>query len=553
MTAMPAGRTRARTRYAEEGHLTGELLDRQLEQAAAACGSRTAIVDGAHRLTYHEMFQRVESLAHALRGRGIGPGDVVSFQLPNWWEASVVHFATIRIGAISNPLVPILRHRELRFMLQQAGSKIVFVPSTFRGFDHAALASRLCDEVATLEAMVTVRGARDQALTFDGLLGEGTRLAESNGGGEPAPVRSADDPVLLLYTSGTESRPKGVVHSHNGLVYENRTMIERYSLSERDAVFMPSPVTHISGLLYGIHLPVALRTKVALLDQWRPEQGRDLIRTENCTFTVGATPFLSGLVDVGPENGAGTSLRYFVCGGADVPPQLIRLADEKLKCVAVRAYGSTEFPTLSAGGPGDSVERRATTDGQILGAAEARVLTGDDTVAPPGVVGDLYVRGPEAFLGYLDASDTDATIGPDDWISTGDQAVIDAGGYVRITGRTKDIILRGGENISAKEVEEILGEHPAIREVAVVAMPDKVLTEKACAFVVPRPGATLDLGELVRHLESTNTARQKFPERLELVESLPKTASGKVQKVVLRQIVKERLAAEQRAALSTDS
>ncbi|MBB2940022.1 cyclohexanecarboxylate-CoA ligase [Amycolatopsis bartoniae] len=528
------------------------MLDRQLEQAAAACGSRTAIVDGAQRLTYGNLFRRVESLANAMRGRGIGPGDVVSFQLPNWWEASVVHFATIRIGAISNPLVPILRQRELRFMLRQARSKIVFVPSTYRGFDHAALASRLCAEVATLETMVVVRGARDQALTFDGLLGEGAPSTGPNVPDEQVVVRSADDPVLLLYTSGTESRPKGVVHSHNSLVYENRTMIERYSLSDRDSVFMPSPVTHISGLLYGIHLPVALRTKVVLLDQWRPERGRDLIRTENCTFTVGATPFLSGLVEAEPENGAGSSLRCFVCGGADVPPQLIRLADEKLKCVAVRAYGSTEFPTLSAGGPGDSVERRATTDGQILGAAEARVLTDGGTVAPPGVAGDLYVRGPEAFLGYLDVSETEATIGPDGWISTGDQAVIDAEGHVRITGRTKDIILRGGENISAKEVEEILGEHPAIREVAVVAMPDRVLTEKACAFVVARPGARLDLDDLVRHLESTDTARQKFPERLELVESLPKTASGKVQKVVLRQLVKERLAAEQ-AALRTDS
>ncbi|NYI93645.1 cyclohexanecarboxylate-CoA ligase [Amycolatopsis endophytica] len=524
--------------------MTDELLDRQLEQAAASRGSRTAIVDGAHRLTYADLFRRVESLAHAMRERGIGPGDVVSFQLPNWWEASVVHFATIRLGAVSNPLVPILRHRELEFMLRQADSKMLFVPSRHRGFDYAALASRLCHELPSLEAMVVVRGAHGRALTFDGLLEAGAPFAEPAG----ATGRSADDPALLMYTSGTESRPKGVVHSHNGLVYENRTMIVRYALSDRDAVFMPSPVTHISGLLYGIHLPVALRTKVALLDQWRPERGRDLVSAENCTFTVGATPFLNGLVDAEPEDGSGSSLRYFVCGGADVPPHLVRLADEKLKCVVVRAYGSTEFPTLSAGSPGDSVERRANTDGQIIGAAEARVMTDDGTVAPPGVAGDLYVRGPEAFLGYLDAKDTEAAIGPDGWISTGDQAVVDTEGYVRITGRTKDIILRGGENISAKEVEEILGEHPAIREVAVVAMPDEVLTEKACAFVVPRPGAALGLGDVVRYLESTGTARQKFPERLELVESLPKTASGKVQKVILRQMVKERLAAEQAAS-----
>lgn len=391
MIAMPTGRARARKRYAEQGQLTDELLDRQLEQAAASRGSRTAIVDGAHRLTYADLFRRVESLAHAMRERGIGPGDVVSFQLPNWWEASVVHFATIRLGAVSNPLVPILRHRELEFMLRQADSKMLFVPSRHRGFDYAALASRLCHELPSLEAMVVVRGAHGRALTFDGLLEAGAPFAEPAG----ATGRSADDPALLMYTSGTESRPKGVVHSHNGLVYENRTMIVRYALSDRDAVFMPSPVTHISGLLYGIHLPVALRTKVALLDQWRPERGRDLVSAENCTFTVGATPFLNGLVDAEPEDGSGSSLRYFVCGGADVPPHLVRLADEKLKCVVVRAYGSTEFPTLSAGSPGDSVERRANTDGQIIGAAEARVMTDDGTVAPPGVAGDLYVRGPK--------------------------------------------------------------------------------------------------------------------------------------------------------------
>lgn len=546
---MPTVSATARQRYLSGGQWTDEFLDDQLEQAAAAVPSRIAVVEGDWRLTYRDLRQHVERLAGALRSRGIGKGDIVSFQLPNWWETSVIHFAAIRIGAVSNPIGTILRERELRFIIEQTQSKILFTPSSYRGYNHSGLADKLRNELDALQECVVVRdhAVERAAATSLGSLLDVSAAEQIHGlqGGETTP-RSADDPVLLMYTSGTESDPKGVVHSHNTLMYETRSMIEQFALTDRDSIFMPSPVTHVSGLLYGIHLPVALQTKVALVDLWRPVDAREVIRAEKCTFTVGATPFLKGLVDLeSTDDRPPSTLRYFVCGGADVPPNLIRSAADKLECIAVRAYGSTEFPTASAGAPDDDLEQRAMTDGRILGAAEARVLDEQGAVAPAGTPGDLQVRGPEGFLGYLDTSLTAKSLSPEGWISTGDRAVIDSAGYLQIVGRTKDIILRGGENISAKEVEDLLLEHPAISDIAVVAMPDDVLTERACAFVVPRPGMTVTLSDIVGYLESMSVARQKFPERLEIVDALPKTPSGKVQKAHLRNRIKEILLAEQ--------
>lgn len=532
----PRVTSRARQSYGGDAW-DDRLLDSYLDDAVAVAPDRCAIVDGPQRLTYRDLDERVAAAAGLLSRAGIAKGDVVSFQLPNWWEAFVIHFAAIRIGAISNPLMPIMRERELGFMLAQSGSRILFVPETYRGFAHRQMAEGLQADLPRLEHVIAVRGPESDT-SFAHLLGQGPS-------DHPVVGRHADDPVLLLFTSGTESEPKGAVHSHNTLGYEDRSIIEHFDLGADDVVFMPSPVAHITGVLYGFHLATFLASTVVFQDRWDPAVALETIERERCSFVLAATPFLQGLVDEVARSPRDTSsLRTFSCGGADVPPQLIRLATERLGCIAARVYGSTEFPTLSAGRGQDALDRRAETDGRVIGAAEVRITDEDGRPAAAGVTGDIYVRGPEAFLGYLDVARTKASVDADGWFGTGDRARIDADGYIAIAGRTKDIIVRGGENISAKEVEDLIFEHPDVQEVAIVAMSDPVLVEKACAVVVPTPGAVVDLDVLVAHLTAMRIARQKLPERVEIVSELPKTPSGKVQKFRLREYVAERIEAE---------
>ena len=534
---IPAGR-RDRARLA--GHWQDRLVDSCVGAAAAERPEAVAVVDGAVTLTYGNLERSVRAAAASLAALGVGRGEVVSWQLPNWHEAVILHHAVLRLGAVSNPIVPIYRHREVGYILRQAESQVVVVPGDFRGFDYPAMIDDLRPGLPSLRHIVTVRPAGEAdgrtALRFDELL-------QGDPGFAGTAARHADDPMLLMFTSGTTAHPKGVVHTHNTLDYECRSIIEVYGLGPGDVVFMPSPVTHITGLLYGLLMPAMLRTRVVLQDVWDATAALRLIERQRCSFTMAATPFLHGLVhhrDL-PSFDL-TSMRVFACGGADVPPALIRQAGDRLGTTATRVYGSTEFPTLSTSPPDAPPDKRAGTDGRAIGAAEYRVVDDADADLPAGQAGELLVRGPELFPGYLAAADNDGAFTPDGWFRTGDLAVADLDGYVSIRGRKKDIILRGGENISATEVENLLFEHPAVREAAVVAMPDPVLTERACAFIVPEAGQTPTLPELTAFLLGQQLAKQKLPERLELVAELPKTQSGKVQKFRLRELIRDKLA-----------
>jgi cyclohexanecarboxylate-CoA ligase len=510
-------------RWRGSGHWPGRLLDSYLDDAAARLPQRTAVVDGANRPTYAQLADRVGTVTAGLRELGVTPGDVVAIQLPNWWEALVAHLAVIRLGAVSNPLMPILREREMRFALTTARSRVLLVPGTFRGFDHATLGARLRDELADLEHVVVVRGSGP--LTFDGLDGADTAAA---------PGREPTDPAVLLYTSGTESDPKGAVHCHETLAAEDLSMIEHLGLTGDDVVWMPSPVAHVTGVLYGFHLATMLATTVVYQDVWDPGVALELVERERCSVTVAATPFLHGVVHH-PDRDAHdlSSLRVFACGGADVPPGLVLDATAALDCLVVRVYGSTEIPTATAGHASDPPELRAGTDGRPVGAAELRVVDPDDgRPLPPGEPGLLLARGPELFAGYLGRP---SPVDQEGWFPTGDLGSVDDAGFLTVTGRSKDIILRGGENLSAKEIEDLLYAHPDVADVAVVAVPDPVLTERACAVVVPRPGAEVTLESLGAFLGGQGVARQKCPERLEVVGELPRTPTGKVQKFRLRE------------------
>ena len=340
-----------------------------------------------------------------------------------------------------------------------------------------------------------------------------------------------------MFTSGTTGQPKGVLHSHRTLLADAQSIADLYRM-RADRVYMPSPVGHVTGLVYGVLMPLLMDGSCVLQAEWDADAGADLIERHGCTVCVGATPFLRGLTEAYRRRGRSSSLRAFICGGADVPPSLVRAAEGVLGSTVARAYGLTEMPTVTCGGPDDPEAIRADTDGRLTGSSQARLA------APAAGTGELEVRGPELCLGYLDPADTAASFTADGWFRTGDLARLGPDQDVTIVGRAKDIVVRGGENISMKEVEDYLAAHPHIADVAIVGVPDEVLGERACAFVVARDRAP-SLEEVASYLSAQGIARHKLPEYLLVAETLPRTLSGKIQKFRLRQQAVELLAAGQ--------
>lgn len=520
------------------GHWGDATLRDHLARAVAATPERTAIVarrsetGEERRIGYRELDALATRVALSLRERGVGRGDVVSFQLPNWWEFSVLHLACLKLGAVSNPLMVIFRQRELRFMLGLAESKVLVVPHRFRGFDYPAMAAEVQAEVPTLRDVFVVGGAGAQA--FDRLLepaGDPAAFAEAK--------LSADDIIQLLYTSGTTGEPKGVMHTSNTMLSNLGPFAARLGLDGDDVIHMPSPLAHQLGFMYGIVLPVMLGGTAVLQDIFTaPEMARQ-VREERASFTMGATPFLNDLTEHVAQTGEGTpSLRVFVSAGAPIPRALVAKARQVLGAAIISAWGMSENGAVTTTRIEDDGERATTTDGCPLPGMELRILGAGGEVLPPGAEGSLQVRGCSNFAGYLKRPELDPA-DPDGWFDTGDLARMDAQGYIRIAGRSKDIIIRGGENIPVVEVEGLLYRHPAVAEVAVVGVPDARLGERACAYVRLRDGASLSMGEMVAYLEAQKMARQYMPERLEVVAELPRTPSGKIQKFRLREMARE--------------
>jgi len=502
----------------------GEVLRRE----ARARPGKTAVVDARTRLTYAALDELVDRVVAGLRAHGVRPGETVSCLLPNRAEAVVLFYATARLGAVYSPIVPIYGAREVRFILRQTGSVLAVVPSHFRGVDYPALIERVRPDVPSLRSLVAI----DEAFP-SGFLGS-PRARAGDGPAEPGAI------ATILYTSGTTADPKGALHSHRTLLTEASATEQLHRLGDDEVFVMPSPVSHISGLLYGMLLPITLGATSVLMETWDPERFLDLVEQERGTYSAGATPFLQGVVD-SPTLARRDlrSLRIFPCGGADVPPELIRRAIDRLGIRSGRGYGSTEFPSItSSSGRGVPLAKRAETDGAPIGPNEIELRDDAGNRVPVGGTGEVWARGPELFLGYRDPSLDAEAFDAAGFFRTGDLGFVDGDGYLTITGRVKDIIVRGGEKISAKEIEDLLFEHPKVRHVAVVPMPDPKLGERVCAFVVPAdPASPPALEELVGFLTERELSRRKLPERLEIAEDLPTTASGKIRKDMLRESI----------------
>ncbi len=528
--------------YTSARKWSGSTLAEAARTRAISDPARTIAIEGERTLSYAQLLSQARRLHTAMHDLGLQAGDVVSFQLPNWLETLVINLAACIGGYICNPIVPIYRDAEVEFILRDAKSKLLFVPETFRSIDYEPMTARLRARLTDLRSVVTVRGSNFHSDSFERFSGASDSSAEAAGEyPDPNTVK------LLLYTSGTTGKPKGVLHSHNTLSSELAAVASFWKLSESDVILMPSPVTHITGYLYALEASAFIGAKIILMDRWDADEAVRSIMNHEVTFCVGATPFLVELTAAAHRAGLCLpSLKRFVTGGAPVPPDAIRRANAQFKnCLAFRVYGSSEVPTVSLGVDEVSdIERGATTEGRIV---NNRVRICDPVTGVAlgiGEEGEITVCGPEVMLGYTDWDQTLAAFDAEGYFHTGDLGKIDDEGYLTITGRQKDLIIRGGENISPKEIEDFLHRHPGIREAAVIAIPNARLGEGVCACIIPVSGAEITREAIARFLDSQRIAKQKWPERVELMSEFPRTAAGKVRKNLLRETLAAIIASE---------
>lgn len=503
-----------------------------LVSLTVASGARSA-------LTYAEIDRRAWRAAAGLHRLGLRKDDVLAAQLPNSWEFVVLYIACRRLGIVFNPVMPIFREHELRFMLRHGEAQAFAIPKVFRGFDHEAMAQALQSELPDLKHLI-ITGS-DGPNGFDAQLMDPAlddavpdlRAISARDRGD------ANDVCQLIYTSGTTGEPKGVMHTANTMYSNLVAYAARLGLGASDVVLMASPMAHQTGFMYGFLMPVMLKAPMVLMDSWDKALAARLIGEEHVTFTMASTPFLMDLTNAVEDLGTdSSSLRIFLCAGTAVPGALVERAHKVLGTKIVSAWGMTENGAVTVVSPSDPDARSITTDGYVLPGMELQIRAADGTVLPAGLEGALYVRGCSNFGGYLKRPQWNA-VDAEGWFDTGDIARMDKDGYIRICGRTKDVIIRGAENLPVVEIEGVLYKHPDIQQVAIVAYPDERLGERACAFVVPKDRKTFSFEEMVRFLDSQHLAKQYYPERLEVVDRLPSTASGKIQKFALRTMLRE--------------
>ncbi|MEU6730128.1 AMP-binding protein [Nonomuraea wenchangensis] len=511
--------------WRRRGFRTEERIGDLLDHGATRWPDRPAIITAHGETSFAELAATSAAVARTLLAGGVRPGDAVCWLLPTGPHAVAVAAAIWRIGAISSPIVPLYGPREIRTVLDQIrpAAVVTYADDRRRAYpDEFDEALRDLGHEPAARLLTTGRSAGWRAAD-----GEGPGALPS--GAEPA---APEDPCLVLFTSGTESEPKGVVHSVAGLRHELRTTVVEWGLTFRDRMVMASPVTHITGLLQGFMIPCQVGATAVLMERWDPAACAELADRTGATYMAGATPFLRELLGVYAAEGRNRSpLRQYCCGGAAVPPDLIRHAGE-LGIAAYRAWGMTELPTATLPNELDPLEFRAETDGRLAPGVELRVVDSSGRDAEPGEAGELLLRGPEMMLGYVREELNAHAFTPDGWFRTGDLGSLAADGQVRITGRLKDVINRGGEKFSAREIEEAIVRHPDVAAVAIVPVPGGRLGERIGAAVVSdREDLTLE--EVGRAVTGQGLARHKQPELLRVVRSLPTNPTGKINKAAV--------------------
>jgi cyclohexanecarboxylate-CoA ligase len=524
--------------FRERGYWLDKTPHQLLAEAVARYPDKLAVVsdraDRMHerRFTYAELSVLVERAAASFSRIGVTRGDIITVQLPNWWEFVVTALACSMIGAVINPVMPILRERELLYILSFCKSKVLIVPKIYRGFDYECMVDCILTGLPDLAHLIVVGGDEN---SFESVLlpEERDRDAAQAVSDELRP----DELCLVMFTSGTTGTPKGVMHHANAMIACTKSLAISLGLSSEDILLVSTPMGHMAGYVALMMESIYLGATMILQDVWSVQRGMELMVRENVTFTA-VTPL--HLLDICDAVKAGANrperLRLMLCTGSPIPSVLIERAAAELGLVVCSLWGMTEALGATLTNPASALRKAATTDGSPVAGMQIRVVDGEGNDKRSGESGRLLVRGSQMFMGYYRSPD--AAVDEGGWLDSGDLAYIDEEGYVRISGRMKDVVIRGGENIPVVEIENILYEHPNVAAVAIVGFPDARLGERACAFIVQNGGPKLDLPALQAFLAINKVSKQFWPERLELVAHLPRTASGKIQKFKLKEMLR---------------
>jgi acyl-CoA synthetase (AMP-forming)/AMP-acid ligase II len=524
--------------FRAKGYWDPNSLAYYIDTFAAADPDRLALTDNYTELSRGELRAQAYRLALSFTKLGVVAGDRVHVQLPNWNEFVVIYVALARIGAVLVPTMPVYRGDEVKYVLENSGAKISIVTSDFRSFNYVDMIAEIRKTTPAIEHVIVVRGAAtDGNLSYDDLIAGDSVPTDD----ELGPLPSPDVAHAVIYTSGTESRPKGCQHTFGTMSFTgHRLAADVFALTEDDVMFMPTPITHATGLAAGIMMPLMYGAGVHLIDVWEPNEGLRQIAKYKTTLSMAATPFLQmalGALKADPSHDM-SSMRVWASAGAPIPEAMLQDWKALIPgCLALPVYGNSEALVVTAMRYDDPPEKVVSTDGRAPEGVHLEIRDEEGNAVPAGKEGEIKFTSPGMLLGYWnDPEKTAATIGPDGFFATGDLGRVDDDGFLRVTGRIKDIIIRGGLNISAREVEENAAMHPNVAAIAAVSMPDDRLGEKVCAFIVA-DGAELTVAELAAYLQGErHIAPPKCPEKIIYVTELPTTATGKVKKFELRQI-----------------
>ncbi|EKO9781793.1 medium-chain fatty-acid--CoA ligase [Escherichia coli] len=528
-----------RAAYRQQGLWGDASLADYWQQTARAMPDKIAVVDNhGASYTYSALDHAASCLANWMLAKGIESGDRIAFQLSGWCEFTVIYLACLKIGAVSVPLLPSWREAELVWVLNKCQAKMFFAPTLFKQTRPVDLILPLQNQLPQLQQIVGVDklAPATSSLSLSQIIADNTPLTT-------AITTHGDELAAVLFTSGTEGLPKGVMLTHNNILASERAYCTRLNLTWQDVFMMPAPLGHATGFLHGVTAPFLIGARSVLLDIFTPDACLALLEQQRCTCMLGATPFVYDLLNLLEKQPADLSaLRFFLCGGTTIPKKVARECQQRsIKLLSV--YGSTESSPHAVVNLDDPLSRFMHTDGYAAAGVEIKVVDDARKTLPPGCEGEEASRGPNVFMGYFDEPELTArALDEEGWYYSGDLCRMDEAGYIKITGRKKDIIVRGGENISSLEVEDILLQHPKIHDACVVAMPDERLGERSCAYIVLKaPHHSLSLEEVVAFFSRKRVAKYKYPEHIVVIEKLPRTASGKIQKFLLRKDIMRRL------------
>jgi len=534
--------------YEEKGYWKRATLLDRWNSSVSQYGDKEFVVDdrGA-RYTYARLDEKADALAAYLEKCGIGSGDIVSFQITPRSEFVIALFACFKIGAVPAPLGLCFVDDELKGLLNLLGSKLHLSSASYRGSGRVQMMSELQSGLPLLRCLIFVCDSDSEKAALPEGAGDFKEIADSREAPKKLSSASSNDVALILCTSGTTKASKAVMYTHNNIIYSEEVFNETLGLTKDDSIFMPAPLSHATGLHHGIISPMLRGGRLVLEERFNCAEAVRIMNSERCTYSMGATPFIYDLLRQLEESGGILPyLRFYICGGAPVPKELVQRAWNEFAILVCECYGSTESVPHVCVRPEECLENLGGWSGRTMDAIEVRVVDKNRKPVPPGVIGEEASRGPNVFVGYLNAPTlTDAALDDDGWFYSGDLCFADEKGNLKIVGREKDIIVRGGENLNSNNINENLEGCPGIKDHTVIGMPDERLGERICAFIVLTEGSeTVTKEDVIAYLQSKKVHKRHWPERVEIIGKIPRTESGKVKKHVLAEELEKRMRKE---------